>query len=89
MVQAFQLLSGPLVRGLLTHPENRLARLLESGAPAAAMVGDLYWTALGREPSPAELGASLAVVEAAGEARAGLEDVLWGLVNAKEFLFRH
>jgi hypothetical protein len=34
------------------------------------------------------LSAAVTVVERSQNRRAGLEDVVWGLVNAKEFLLR-
>ena len=88
MSQAFQMISGPSVNELLTQSDNRLAALLDSGKPNRAIVEELYWTALTRPPSEAELAKTLAHIEKAKDRRAGVEDVLWGLVNAKEFVLR-
>ena len=88
MSQAFQMISGPSVNELLTQSDNRIAALLDSGRPNRAIVEELYWTALTRPPSEAELAKTLAHIEKATDRRAGVEDVLWGLVNAKEFVLR-
>jgi hypothetical protein len=86
--QAFQLISGPEMNEMLTHPENRLTALSAPGHPTAASVEELYWTALSRPPSEAEARAAAQVVDRAGSVRAGLEDVAWALLNAKEYVLR-
>jgi len=88
MSQAFQMISGPSVNELLTQSDNRLAALLDSGKPNRAIVEELYWTALTRPPSEAEMAKTSAHIEKAKDRRTGVEDVLWGLVNAKEFVLR-
>lgn len=88
MGQAFFMISGPSVNELLTRSDNRLAALLDSGKPNRAVVEELYWTALTRAPSESELTKTVAHIEKAKDRRAGVEDVLWGLVNAKEFVLR-
>jgi hypothetical protein len=89
MGQAFQLISGEALHAALTNAGNRIADLLSSGLSVPAMVEELYWTALSRPPSSAEAGASAALIERSADRRAALEDLTWGLVNAKEFLLRH
>jgi len=86
--QAFQLLTGELLNQLLAEPDNRLGRLLKTDKSNRAIIDELYLSALSRPPSERELTASLAVVEKSKDRRAGLEDILWSLVNAKEFLLR-
>ncbi|MFN0069581.1 MAG: DUF1549 and DUF1553 domain-containing protein [Limisphaerales bacterium] len=87
--QALQLLSGPLLHDLLTQSGNRLGTLLAADTSPAAMVDGLFWAALSRPPTPGELGLFTARLEADADRRAGLEDLLWALVNAKEFVFRN
>jgi hypothetical protein len=88
--QAFQLLSGPVLNKLLTEPENRLGALLESKKTAAEVVEELYWTALTRAPSGAEIEAAVRHLDEQGKDRRGaLEDLAWSLINSKEFLLRH
>ncbi|MEX2560006.1 MAG: DUF1549 and DUF1553 domain-containing protein [Pirellulales bacterium] len=86
--QTFQLISGPTINDLLTRPGNRIERLLADGRSAAGMVDELYFAALSRPPSAEELPAMVEYVERADDRRQALEDVLWGLLNSKEFLLR-
>jgi hypothetical protein len=88
MNQAFHLISGPTLQDQIANPRNRLASLLQSGQPNRSLVEDLYWSALTRPPTEAELARLLPAL-AAGDQRAVLEDLLWALLNAKEFVLRH
>jgi len=88
MSQAFQMLSGPVVNDLVSRKDNRLARLFDAGKPDRDILTELYWAALSRPPKSAELESTTALVARAKDRRAALEDVLWGLLNAKEFVLR-
>jgi hypothetical protein len=86
--QAFQLLTGDLLNRLVSAPDNRLSRLLAAGKSDRQILEELYLAALSRLPRDAELEATLAILRKAPDRRKALEDVLWALLNAKEFLFR-
>jgi Protein of unknown function (DUF1549)/Protein of unknown function (DUF1553) len=86
--QAFQLLTGPVLNHMLTAPDNRIGQLLAAGKSNEEIVEALYFAALSRPPSVKEREATLALLTANRDRRRALEDVLWGLVNAKEFLLR-
>jgi hypothetical protein len=86
--QAFQLITGELLNQMLADRDNRLSRLLASRRSNADIVEELYLTALCRPPTEKELRSAVALVERSKDRRTALEDVLWGLVNAKEFLLR-
>lgn len=86
--QAFQLISGPEIAGLLADPENRLAQLIKSGKTDDDAVAELYWAALTRPPTDEERSAMVNHVHEAKDRRKGLEDVAWALLNAKEFVLR-
>jgi hypothetical protein len=58
--------------------------------PHAERIRDLYLIALSREPSERESEALVAYVERKGkDVRSAYEDVIWVLINAKEFTFNH
>lgn len=88
LAQALQLIAGRLVNRAVSTPDNRLGALLKAGTSDAAILDELYLASLCRPPSERERAALLARVAQARDRRAALEDVLWGLLNAKEFLLR-
>jgi Protein of unknown function (DUF1549)/Protein of unknown function (DUF1553) len=89
LAQAFQMISGQTVRAKLEKHDNRLGRRLAEGVSDGALLSELYLAALCREPSSPERAAVLAHLAKAGDRRKGWEDVLWALLNSKEFLLRH
>src|SRR5439155_1262577 len=88
MGQAFQMISGPTVNELLAEKENRISRLLATGRSNREILEELFWTALTRAPCRRELDNLLPGLESAKDRRGELEDILWGLLNSKEFVFR-
>ena len=88
LVQAFQLLTGGLLHQMLTRSDNSLDRFVKDGKDNAAIVEELYLAALCRLPSEREKIGALALIARSKDRRSGLEDVAWGVLNAKEFLLR-
>jgi hypothetical protein len=88
MAQALQFLTGSLVNRAVSEPDNRLGKLLKAGKSNREIIDELFLAALCRPPREAERSALVARIERARERRAALEDVLWALLNSKEFLLR-
>lgn len=57
--------------------------------PLVEMIDELYLGALARFPSEKERQRAAAFVESQTDPRPALEDLLWTLLNSKEFLFNH
>jgi hypothetical protein len=89
LAQAFQLVNGEAVRAMLDATDNRVGRLLGSGAPDDAILDELTLAALSRHPTASERAGFLAHVRKADDRRRAWEDVAWAVVNSKEFLLRH
>jgi hypothetical protein len=87
MPQAFQLISGPLLQELLTRPGNRAETLSTDSVPRDVAVDELFWTALSRAPTEDERTRAMDYLYAAPDRRRATEDLLWALMNSKEFLF--
>jgi hypothetical protein len=88
LLQAFQLITGELMNSLVKDADGRLGQMLSAGKTDAEMLGEFYLAALCRPPTAAESKKLLAYVAGATDRRAAWEDVLWALLNSKEFLLR-
>jgi hypothetical protein len=86
--QALQMITGQLVNKAVAAADNRLGKLLAAGKTNAAILEELYLATLCRLPGDRECEVLLARIERAVDRRQALEDVLWALLNAKEFLLR-
>jgi hypothetical protein len=88
MMQAFSLMTGDVVNGLLKQRDNRIGQLLKANKPDEDILNELTLATLARRPTAAEAKGLLEYVGKAEDKRAAWEDVAWGLVNSKEFLLR-
>jgi hypothetical protein len=88
LLQAFQLITGELLNTLIRDADNRLGKMLSAGKTDAEMLDEFYLAALCRKPTATESKKLLAYVSEAKDRRAAWEDVLWALLNSKEFLLR-
>jgi hypothetical protein len=68
---------------------GRATQLAADKRPHEQRLRDLYLVALGREPSKEETEALLAYIGKKKEAKTAYEDIVWALINTKEFLFNH
>jgi len=57
----------------------------------AEKITELYYRAFSRDPRPEELKVAVGHIEKAApkDKQAAYEDVVWALINTKEFLFNH
>jgi hypothetical protein len=92
MPQAMHLIAGDTLQKKITAKNGTLDRLL--GDPYMtdeAIVRRLFMSALVRPPTEKEMALALDPIKGKGaEARRqGFEDVLWTLLNSKDFMFNH
>ncbi|MEO2024968.1 MAG: DUF1549 and DUF1553 domain-containing protein [Fuerstiella sp.] len=86
--QALHLLNAPEIFEKLTHRNGRARQLAASEMTSAEIIGELYLSTLSRLPIKAEKELMLqAFVES--DRRSATEDVLWAILNSKEFVFNH
>jgi PAS domain-containing protein len=89
LAAVLHLVNGDTIQKKLTDRSGRLAKLIADEAAPADAVRELYLTTFSRPPSDAETAAAVALIESAESPQQGLEDVLWALLNSREFLFNH
>jgi hypothetical protein len=86
--QAVQLVSGSVVQDLLTRTDNRLEAWIAHAQSDSELVAEVYWATLSRAPTEVETAKMSEHLAQAKDKRRALEDLLWALLNSKEFLFR-
>lgn len=90
--QSLHLLNSGEIQGKLGGNEGRVARLVADSRPDAEKVEELYRLCFSRPPTDDEREiclAHLARRRAEGRLRQGYEDLVWALINTKEFQFNH
>lgn len=88
LAQTMELVSGEMLSQLLQQQTNRLSALMASDADHRQLIQELWWAALTRAPTEAEVDAMLAHLQSSADLRQALEDIIWALVNSNEFLIR-
>ena len=85
--QALLLLNSPIVQAKLGATGGRVRTLLERGAKPGEIVEELTLATLGRRPSVSEIERGTAWLAKGKDKSAAAEDLLWALLNSKEFVF--
>ncbi len=88
LAQVFEMTAGETINGIIEKENNRIGHLIGEGKDDLQIINELYWAVLTRPPSSAEWSMMLSYVSLAENRRSAMEDVSWGLLNAKEFLLR-
>ena len=87
--QALYLLNDVDLNRKIADEKGRLAKQLAEMSDNRELIEELYLGALSRYPSKQEMKSSLAFVAGAKDRAAGMQDVLWSLLNLREFIFVH
>ncbi len=87
--QAMHMLAGASYVDRLSSKDSRLARLLASGAPDAAIFEEFYLAALGRPPAPEETQELRTILAKREDREAGLREFVWALISSREFAENH
>jgi hypothetical protein len=101
LAQSLHLINAPDIKAKLAHAQGRAQRLATDMRPLEERVRELYFVAYSRAPRPAELksaidylqepvtGADGKPIAPAQAVRENFQDLIWALINTKEFLFNH
>lgn len=101
LAQSLHLINSGEMRAKLAAPNGRAVKLAKATGPTEEKVKELYLTVFSREPTEKELRTAVdylnePILDAAGKPVAkaqadvqNMRDLVWALVNTKEFLFNH
>jgi hypothetical protein len=87
LAQALHLINGPTINAKLR--DGNVAQLLARGLPNREIIEELYLRALTRRPEPAELAEWERLLASASSKSESVQDLLWTLLNSREFAFNH
>ena len=89
MSQALELFNGESLQGKLKNGQGAVAQLCKREKNDAAVIEELFLRAFSRRPTDKEAAAILRAVIGAPNREEAMQDVLWALLNSKEFMFNH
>ncbi|MBS1824552.1 MAG: DUF1553 domain-containing protein [Acidobacteria bacterium] len=87
--QALHFVNSPDVQAKIASPESRLAQWLESGKSDSEVLEELFLTTMSRTPSAKEKDRLLTRIGQTTNRKELFEDVLWAILNSREFIFNH
>ncbi|MBY0456253.1 MAG: DUF1549 and DUF1553 domain-containing protein, partial [Gemmataceae bacterium] len=87
IAQAMHLLNGDFLNKKIADKAGRVEKLLADKVPVPKAVEELYLATWSRRPSPDEQKKAEGWVTSAPSVREGLQDLLWVLINSREFQF--
>lgn len=101
LAQSLHLINAAEIKGKLATANGRAHRLAISTSPLEERVQQLYLAAFSRPPRPDELSVAIEYLQEpridpqgkpkaeAASLRENFEDLVWALLNTKEFMFNH
>jgi hypothetical protein len=89
LAQVLHLMNSAGMNDRLTSKRGRVAALLATDRSPRQIVDELYLATVSRFPSPEESRAGIQTLTDAQERQRASEDLLWALMNTREFLFNH
>ena len=89
LAQSLHLLNSKDILGKVSSDSGNAKRLNDDSRPIEQRIEELYLLAFARKPNDEEIQIAREHIQTREKARDGFEDVVWALINTKEFLFNH
>ena len=89
LAQVLLLANSDEVENKLAAGDGRIARLINEKKPISEIVDQLYLATFNRPATEAERARASEHLEKAEDQRKAAEDLLWSLLNSREFMFNH
>ena len=85
--QALHTLNGDFLMGKIADKAGRISKEIEAKKTDDEIITEIYLRALSRRPSDSEVATSRQFVSETPNRQEILEDLLWSVMNSKQFLF--
>lgn len=91
LAQVLLLANSDEIENKLADGQGRIAKLVQAKAATDDAIDEIYLATIARYPTDEQRRVTRAYVDgvAADQRQSALEDVMWSLLNAKEFSFNH
>ena len=90
LAQVLHIANGKVINGKLADKKGRISQLIANKKQTFQQtIQQLYLVSFSRPATKTEIQACKKVLDRAPNRREGLEDILWALLNSREFLFNH
>jgi hypothetical protein len=89
VLQVLSFANHPRVWAKIADDRGRVARVLKETSDDGGRVEELFLATLSRPPHEAERQACLKYLHEAKSPAEGLQGILWGLLNTREFILQH
>ena len=90
LAQSLHLLNSKEVQAKLSDDKGRAATIAADPRPPVEKIEELYLLAMARKPTAEETQTAVAYLDKKKDnLRAAYEDLIWAVINSKEFLFNH
>ena len=89
VVQALFLANHPSIQAKIAAAEGRVAKIAKEQPDAKKAIEEIYLWTMSRPPLESEVQACMGYLKASSSPQKGLEDVLWSLLNTREFQLNH
>lgn len=89
IVQTLYLANHPRVRDKIYSEDGRVAQILQDHSDHPRRIDEIYLVALGRLPTASERTTITAYIDQREASLRSFQDVLWSLLNTREFILNH
>ena len=89
LAQVLLMANSDEIENKLASGEGRIAAMLKENKPFEEIIGESYLAGYSRFPKQDELQATVQYVSDQENKQQALEDVLWTIINSREFVFNH
>lgn len=89
LAQILHLMNSPEIQGKIAGDKGTVAQLIAAKKSNEEVVEALYLRGFSRKPTASESKDASAMIAAAPNRKAAIEDFVWLVLNSKEFLFNH
>lgn len=89
LAQSLHLLNSKDILGKVSHDQSQAAKLANDERPFEERISQLYLLTFARRPDADELKIATEYFNGKENPREAMEDIVWALINTKEFLFNH